>query len=81
MVLTVCMQSEIRIFRTLVADKNTLEVKNFDTQLVFICNTFNYKPEMSTRPKMLTFDFSGLQIYLRPRKVPFATVPNIRLDH
>ena len=28
---------------------------------------------------MLTFDFSGLQIYLRPGKVPFATVPNIRL--
>ena len=28
---------------------------------------------------MLTFDFSGLQIHLRPGKVPFATVPNIRL--
>ena len=27
----------------------------------------------------MTFDFSGLQIYLRPGKVPFATVPNIRL--
>ena len=30
---------------------------------------------------MLTFDFSGLQIYLRPGNVPFATVPNIRLAH
>ena len=28
---------------------------------------------------MLIFDFSGLQIYLRPGKVPFATVLNIRL--
>ena len=28
--------------------------------------------------KVLTFDSNGLQIYLRPGKVPFATVPNIR---
>ena len=60
-------------------DVNTLEIKNFDTHLVFISKTFNYKPKISTKPKMLTFDFSGLQIYLRPGKVPFATVPNIRL--
>ena len=26
-------------------------------------------------PKMMNFDFSGLQIYLRPGKAPFATVP------
>ena len=61
------------------SDVNTLEMKNFDTHLVFICNTFNYKPKISMKPQMLTFDFSGLQIYLRPGKVPFATVPNIRL--
>ena len=61
------------------SDKNTLEMKHFDTHLVFICNTFNYKPKISTNPKMMTFDFSGLQIYLRPGKVPFATLPNIRL--
>ena len=30
-------------------------------------------------PKMMTFDFSGLQIYLRPGKVPFATMPNVGL--
>ena len=30
-------------------------------------------------PKTLNFDFSGLQIYLRPGKVPFATGPKIRL--
>ena len=61
------------------SDVNTLEMKNFDTHLVFICNTFNYKPKIQRNPKMLTFDFRGLQIYLRPGKVPFATMPNIRL--
>ena len=61
------------------SDVNTLQMKNFDTHLVFICNTSNYKPKFQGKPKMLTFDFSGLQIYLRPGKVPFATVPNIRL--
>ena len=35
--------------------KNTLEVKNFDTQLVFICNTFNYKPKLSTKPQNADF--------------------------
>ena len=66
-------------FRHWLSDKNTLEVKNFDTQSVFICNTLNYKPKFQWNPKMLTFDFSRLQIYLRPGKVSFATVPNIRL--
>ena len=60
-------------------DVNTLEMKNFDTRLGFICNTFNYKPKMSMKLQNADFDFSGLQIYLRPGKVPFATVPNIRL--
>ena len=32
-------------------EKNTLEVKNFNTQLVFIYNTFNYKPKISTKPQ------------------------------
>ena len=54
MVLTVCTQSEIRIFQTL-SDKNTLEVKNFDTQLVFICNTFNKKPNISMKPQNADF--------------------------
>ena len=59
---------------------STLKMKNFDTHLVFICNTFNYKSKISTKPQnMLTSDFSRLQIYLWPDKVPFATVPNIRL--
>ena len=47
---------------------NTPEMKNFDTQT----KDFN-------ETKMLNFDFSGLQIYLWPGKIPFATVPNIRL--
>ena len=78
------------------SDVNTLEMKNFDTHLFFICNT-NYKSnyiyfsyailitnlitnqKFQRNPKMLTFDFSGLQISLRPGKVPFATMQNIRL--
>ena len=58
------------------SDVNTLEMKNFDTHLVFISIT---NQKFQRNPKMLTFDFSRLQIYLRPGKVPFATVPNIRL--
>ena len=61
------------------SDVSTLQMKNFDTHLVFIRNAFNYKPKFQRNPKMLNFDFSGLQIYLRPSKIPFATVPNIRL--
>ena len=63
-------------FGQCLSDKNTLEVKNFDTQLVFISIT---NQKFQRNPKMLTFDFSGLQIYLRPGKVLFAAVPNIRL--
>ena len=37
------------------SDKNTLEVKNFDTQLVFICNTFNYKRKIQTKPQNADF--------------------------
>ena len=56
----------------------TLEVKNFDTQSSYaILSITNQK--FQRNPKMLNFDFSGLQIYLQPGKVPFATVPNIRL--
>ena len=36
--------------------------------IVFVLNTFN------SIPKMLTFDLSWLQIYLRPGKVSFGTV-------
>ena len=62
------------------SDVNTLDMKNFDTHvyssyaILLITNK-----KFQRNPKMLTFDFSGLQIYLRPGKVPFATVPNIRL--
>ena len=31
------------------SDVNTLQMKNFDTHLFFICNTFNYKPKISTK--------------------------------
>ena len=55
------------------SDKNTLEVKNFDTHLVFICKTLNYKPKISTKPQNADFWFQ------RAGKVPFATLPNIRL--
>ena len=58
------------------SDVNTLEMKNFDTHLVFISIP---NKKFQRNPKMQTFDFSGLQIYLRPGKDPFATVPNIRL--
>ena len=68
-----------RIFGHWLSEVNTLEMKNFDTHLVFISNTFHSQPKIFTNPKMLTIDFSGLQIYLRPGKVLFATVPNIRL--
>ena len=53
------------------SDLNTVEMKNFGTHLVFICQKFQ------RNPKMLTFDFSGPQIYLWPGKIPFATVRNM----
>ena len=34
---------------------NTLKMKNFDTHLVVICNTFNYKPKSSTKPQDADF--------------------------
>ena len=39
------------------SDVNTLEMKNLDTHLVFIfiCNTFNYKPKISTKPQNADF--------------------------
>ena len=49
-------------------------IENFDTQLVFICNTFNYKPKIQRNPRMPTSDFNGLQIYLRPGKVPLSLI-------
>ena len=43
------------------SDVNTLEMKNFDTRLVFICNTLNFSitnQKFQGKPKVLTFDFS-----------------------
>ena len=60
-------------FGHLLSDKNTLEVKNFYTQSSFVILSITNE-NFQRNPKMLTFDFSGLQIYLRPGKVPFATV-------
>ena len=37
------------------SDVNTLEMKNFDKHLVFICKTFNYKPKISTKPQNADF--------------------------
>ena len=37
------------------SDLNTFEMKNFDTHLVFICNTFNYKPKISMKPQNADF--------------------------
>ena len=37
------------------SDVNTIEMKNFDTHLVFIRNTFNYKPKISTKPQNAEF--------------------------
>ena len=62
-----------------VKNKNTLEVKIFNTQLVLIYNTTITNQKFQRNPKILTFDFSRLQIYLRPGKVPFVTMPKIRL--
>ena len=36
---------------------NTLEIKNFDTHLFFICNTSNYKPKISAKPQNADFRF------------------------
>ena len=37
------------------SDVNTFEIKNFDTQLVFIYNTFNCKPKISMKPQNTEF--------------------------
>ena len=42
-------------FEHWLSDANTIEMKNFDTHLVFICNTFNYKPNVSTKPQNAEF--------------------------
>ena len=61
-------------FGHLLSDKNTLEVKYFDTQSSYAILSIT-KQKISTKTeKKLTFDFSGLQIYLGPGKAPFATV-------
>ena len=39
------------------SDVNTLEMKNFDTRLVFICKSFNYKPKISMKPQNADFWF------------------------
>ena len=67
---------EFGYFGHWLSDVNTLEMKNFDTHLSLYAIT---NQKFQRNPKMLNFDFSGLQIYLRPGKVPFSTVPNIRL--
>ena len=53
-------------FEHWLSDVNTVEMKNFDT--LSVCCTFNYKPKISTKPQMLTFDFCELQIYFSPAK-------------
>ena len=37
------------------SDVNTLEMKNFDTHLVFTCNTFNDKPKILTKRQNADF--------------------------
>ena len=37
------------------SDVNTPEMKHFDTHLVFICNTFNYKSKISKKPQNADF--------------------------
>ena len=39
------------------SDVNTIEMKNFDTHLVFICNTFSYYITNSYRPGIKKFDW------------------------
>ena len=61
-----------------------LKMNNFDTHLVFICNAFNSKPIILTKPKNDEFSFSRLQIYFHSqlcaliiiRRIQLAIVPN-----
>ena len=62
------------IFGHWLSELNTLEMKNFHTHLVFIRKLSIPKQIFQRNLKILTSDFSKLQIYLRPGKVPFATV-------
>ena len=50
------------------SELDTLEMKHFYAHLVFTCKTLNSRANISMTPKILAFDFSGLQIYLGPRK-------------
>ena len=68
------------IFGHWLSEVNTLELKNVHTHLVFIRKLSIPKKIFQRNLKILTHDFGGLQIYLRPGKVPFATVSNIRLS-
>ena len=61
------------------SDVNTLEMKIFTHIYSSYAILLITNQKFQRNPKLMTFDFSGLQIYLRPGKVPSATVPNIRL--
>ena len=52
-------------------------MKSCDTHLDLIRHTLSSKLTISKKSKMLRFGFSRLQTYWPPRKVPFATVPNL----
>ena len=74
------MLSEIPNFRTLFVQSDILEMKKTFTDIWSLSTILSIpNQKFQQNPKMLTFDFSGLQIYLRPGKVPFATVQDIRL--
>ena len=46
---------EFGYFGHWLSDVNKLEMKNFDTDLVFICKTLNNKPKISTKPQNADF--------------------------
>ena len=62
--------------RTLVVRQMYTSNETFEKHVVSICT---FKLKFHRNPEMLIFDFNVLQIHLRPGKVLFATVPNIRL--
>ena len=66
------------IFGHWLSEANRFETKNFHTHSDLIHKTFHFKAKFQRSFIILTFDFSGLQIYLRPGKVPFAAVSNMR---
>ena len=63
------------IFGHWLSEVNTLEMKNFHTDLSSSTKLSTPKQIIQQNLKMLTFGFRRLQIYLQPNKVPFATVP------